>query len=60
MYHIRVTAVKYLFQFIVSFLVKVATGQMSEVDDIREDEVVESVERKRTESMRSTNSESGG
>ena len=42
-----------------NFLIKVATGQMNEVDDIREEEVIEDVERKRTESMRSSNSESG-
>ena len=30
-----------IWQFILNFLVKVATGQMKEVDDIREDEVLE-------------------
>lgn len=41
------TGILYL-QFIVYFLVKVATGQMDEVDDIREDEVVQNLEAKRS------------
>ena len=31
----------FFFQFILNFLYKVATGQMKEVDDLREEEVLE-------------------
>ena len=35
-----------MFQFILSFLYKVATGQMNEVDDVREDEVIDKISMK--------------
>ncbi len=36
----------FVFQFIIIFLWRVATGQMTEVDDIREEEVEQKVEQK--------------